>query len=110
MKLKGNCVINPGDMKSFGFKNCTSIDQLYEALKEFPLWAARFIKKKVTNWKEAYMSSCKNMKVEFVKEDMDKEFEELEKSGQFSLGPLDPDNFFFYLVLDNVKSLFKIER
>ena len=26
------------------------------------------------------------------------------------MGPLDPKNFFFYLVLDNVKALFKIER
>ena len=41
---------------------------------------------------------------------MDKEYDEIYYDGGFSLGPLDPDKFFFYLVLDNVKSLFKIER
>ena len=41
---------------------------------------------------------------------MNREHAALDANGHFSLSSLDPDNFFFYLVLDNVKALFKIER
>ena len=103
-------MINKGEVKRFGFKNCTSIDQLYEALKAFPLWTRRFINKKCHDWEVRYRESAKRAGEEVDEAAMNREFDEIEASGGFSLGPLDPDNFFFYLVLDNVKSLFKIER
>ena len=52
--LYQNKVINYGDMRSFGFKNCTNIDQLYEALKAFPGQMERFRQKKITAWFASY--------------------------------------------------------
>ena len=37
-------IINQGEIKLFGFKNCTSIDQLMDALKAFPEWSGKFIR------------------------------------------------------------------
>ena len=43
-------------MKNFGFKHCTSIDGLYEALKKFPEQMKKFAKKKKNKdaYREAY--------------------------------------------------------
>lgn len=41
-------------MKNFGFKHCTNIDSLYEALKKFPGQMARFAKKKEKSYRESY--------------------------------------------------------
>ena len=103
-------IINAGEVKSFGFRNCTSIDQLMDALRAFPEWSGQFIRKKCRNWGDLYRASVKRAKEELDQDHMDREYDEIYNDGGFSLGPLDPTRFFFYLVLDNVKSLFKIER
>ena len=54
-----NKVITHGDLRSFGFKNCTNIDQLYEALKAFPGQMERFKEKKIANWYASYAARAR---------------------------------------------------
>jgi hypothetical protein len=73
-------------------KSCRNLDSLLDALNKFTESIAEF-----------------KTKEKLSRDDINKK----SRSGdsyypEVSLGPL--DHFFFHLVLDNVKSLFKIER
>ena len=83
---------------------------LYEALMKFPDKMAKLLKSKYEGHASKYEKRWHPTEEQERDAEFDKEVAWLEQGGEFDLGPLDPENFFFYLVLDNVKSLFKIER
>ena len=83
---------------------------LYEALIKFPEKMAKLMKSKYDGHASKYSKRWHASEEQERDAEFDNEVAWLEKGGEFDLGPLDSENFFFYLVLDNVKSLFKIER
>ena len=81
---------------AFGFRPCKTIDQLHEALK-------RFQEDRLVIKEKVIKAACLKKKLNYMTPEHVNLVED-----EIDFMPL--DNFFFYLVLDNVKALFKQER
>lgn len=97
VRVKGK-QLTQSQRKCFGFKICKTVDQLYENLRTLAPTVSR-VKRLVA---QAQIKSERR-----VNSGVD-DREVAERESEISLGSL--ENIFFYLVLDNVKALFKIER
>ena len=89
----------------FNFKVCKNIDQLYEDLRRLPKIVAET---KTQLAREEIRRRNRSIRNEEDRHDIhDKKVVKRVEDG-IDMGQL--ENIFFYLVLDNAKTLFKIER
>ena len=89
----------------FNFKVCKNIDQLYENLRKLP----KIVSETKTQLARDEIKKI-NRSIRFDKDKWDINDKKVVKKYEDGIDMGQLENIFFYLVLDNAKSLFKIER